>query len=255
LSGAFVGPLTVRAGGDPLASPTLPAPEWIAAPEMTGINPAVSESEGNQGESHPSDFYCTAPGISPLLPVCLEVDPTSLGESPQVEWDLAVPLRTQEASTAHCGPAALGMALDFMNLKMGGRNPSTRELVSFLEDRGLMQEWGTGLEELVYAARAFGYPGSRSFSGWTLEQLADELQGGNPVVVLLGEGQDQPGHFATVKGISFDEGRILYNDPMSGIIDIKLDEFLEYWFLKRNSGLTVKWTKHQYSSFKSNTAH
>ena len=71
-----------------------------------------------------------------------------------------MPLRTQEPGSVHCGPAALGMALDYMNLKMGGRNPSTPELVAFLEERGLMYDLGTGVEELVYAAREHGYPGS-----------------------------------------------------------------------------------------------
>ena len=54
-------PEGVSAGVDSLASPTLQLSERIAAPEIIGVNLMVLMSEGNQGDTHPSDIY------SPLL--------------------------------------------------------------------------------------------------------------------------------------------------------------------------------------------
>ena len=45
----------VLAGVDPLASPTPQPTKRIAAPVIIGINPVVQLSEGNQGDTHPSD--------------------------------------------------------------------------------------------------------------------------------------------------------------------------------------------------------
>ena len=53
---AVSGPALVSAEGDPLASPTPLPPERITAPEIFGVNPNVVMSEGNQGETLPSDI-------------------------------------------------------------------------------------------------------------------------------------------------------------------------------------------------------
>ena len=239
LLSALVGPTTVRAGGDPLASPTPPAPGRVASPEITGLYPAVFLSEGIQGETHPSDILFT-PDISVPGLKTIELEPTGKGKPPELDIQLAVPIRKQAPGSVHCGPAALGMAMDDMNLKMGGRNPSTPEIVAFLEERGLMYGWGTGVEELVQAARAFGYPGSRSFSGWTLEDVAEQLKMGNPVVIPLGEKPGEPGHFVVVIGISEDSSRVAVNNPLEGQHEIPSIEFFRKWKRIGHSGILIR---------------
>ena len=53
---AVSGPSLVSAEGDPLASPTPLPPDRVTAPEIFGVNPNVVMSEGNQGETLPSDI-------------------------------------------------------------------------------------------------------------------------------------------------------------------------------------------------------
>ena len=53
---AVSGPSLASAEGDPLASPTPLPPERVTAPEIFGVNPNVVMSEGNQGETLPSDI-------------------------------------------------------------------------------------------------------------------------------------------------------------------------------------------------------
>ena len=56
---AVSGPSLASAEGDPLASPTPLPPERVTAPEIFGVNPNVVMSEGNQGETLPSDInFC-----------------------------------------------------------------------------------------------------------------------------------------------------------------------------------------------------
>ncbi|MEJ2447333.1 MAG: hypothetical protein P8Y37_05250 [Anaerolineales bacterium] len=52
---AAAGPLRVSANGDPLASPKLQPTPWATAPGISGENPDVHRSEGEQGEIAPSD--------------------------------------------------------------------------------------------------------------------------------------------------------------------------------------------------------
>lgn len=53
---AVSGPSLASAEGDPLASPTPLPPERVTAPEIFGVNSNVVMSEGNQGETLPSDI-------------------------------------------------------------------------------------------------------------------------------------------------------------------------------------------------------
>ena len=72
-----------------------------------------------------------------------------------------------------------------------------------------MYDWGTGVEELAYAARYFGFQGSYAFHNWNLEQLEGELKLGNPLILGLGRaGQQGPGRFVTLTGISLAENRV-----------------------------------------------
>ena len=171
LLGAVTGPSLVSAEMDPLASPTPKPPERVTAPMISGVNPEVELSEGNQGVIILSDI------LSPLsvqIPILID-PPQYVPNKPRgtfpVEESLPVPLQTQKAGEVTCGPQALGMVLGFKGSAAGDSSPSPDQLISFMKSRGLMYSWGTGVEELVYTTREFGYAGSRAFHNWTLEGL------------------------------------------------------------------------------------
>jgi hypothetical protein len=238
---AAAGPGAAAAGGDPLASPTPQPTERISAPEIIGINPVVVLSEGNQGETHPSDnFFRDAFPLAGLidLPGYVELNPPSIPGREEGGITLAVPQRSQAVESVNCGPAALGMALDYLVRVGEPPIPSTLELSAFLSARGLMYEWGTGVEELAFAARHFGFPGSYAFQGWTLEKLAAELGRGNPVLLALGEnGAGQPGHFVTLTGVGPGGSWVRVNDPLKGEATYSAEEFLTLWGRQNSAGM------------------
>ena len=242
--GAVAGPLTVSAEGDSLASPTLLAPERITAPEIFGINPEVVLSEGIQGESHPSDSF-SAPDLQ--IPVLvqplkyIEVGPLSTQEPISFSRNLAVPLRTQGVGERTCGLTALGMAMEFLDLGSSDDTPAQHQLVSFLTRQDLLYQWGTGVGELAYTAREFGYRGSYAFSSWNMEELKEQIDKGQPLVVSLGvNGKALPGHFVTVTGISDDGKWVAYNDPLKGKRTVQREEFLMKWNFQENAGVIVQ---------------
>jgi hypothetical protein len=103
---------------------------------------------------------------------------------------LSIPMRYQAAGDVSCGVQALGMALDGID----GSAPTSNSLLGFLQDQGMMYDFGTGVEELAHAAQNFGYAGSLPFHGWSLDQLSATLAEGKPVVVALGaNGEGEPG--------------------------------------------------------------
>ncbi len=88
----------VLAGVDPLASPTPQPTERIAAPVIIGINPVVQLSEGNQGDTHPSDNLLPAfrPGNDAIdLPNFVDLEADPLPGSRGDGYFLDVPLRSQ----------------------------------------------------------------------------------------------------------------------------------------------------------------
>jgi hypothetical protein len=112
----------------------------------------------------------------------------------------------------------------------------------------MMYDFGTGVEELAFAAQSFGYKGALPFHGGDLSTLASELAEGHPVVVSLGSnastslstgGEGQPGHFVTVTGISPDGDWIAFNDPTLGEQVLSTSEFMRLWGLQGNSGVVV----------------
>jgi len=128
------------------------------------------------------------------------------------------------------------MALDGIK----GSAPTSNSIRGFLQDQGMMHDFGTGVEELAHAAQNFGYAGSLPFHGWSLDQLSATLAEGKPVVVALGtNGADQPGHFVTVTGVSTDGKWVSYNDPTLGKQVISAEEFEHLWGLQGNSGVLV----------------
>ncbi len=242
--GAVAGPLTVSTEGDSLASPTPLPPERITAPEIFGINPEVFLSEGIQGESHPSDSFSAADLQIPVLiqqPRYIEVGPLSTQEPISFSRNLAVPLRSQGVGDKTCGLATLGMAMEFIDMGSSDGPPTQQQLVSFLTRQDLLYQWGTGVQELAYAAREFGYRGSYAFSNWNLDQLKEQIEKGQPVVVSLGtNGISQPGHLVTVTGISDDGKWVAYNDPLKGKRTVQREEFLMKWNFQENAGVIVQ---------------
>jgi len=149
---------------------------------------------------------------------------------------LSIPMRYQATGDVSCGVQALGMALDGID----GSAPTSNSILSFLQDRGMMYDFGTGVEELAHAAQNFGYSGSLPFHGWSLDQLSATLAEGKPVVVALGaNGEGEPGHFVTVTGVSPDGRWVTYNDPTLGKQVISAEEFERLWGLQGSSGVSV----------------
>jgi predicted double-glycine peptidase len=158
-----------------------------------------------------------------------EVVPLGGSASPAPSFPkLNVPLRSQPSTglgaDVSCGVQALGMALSGL---AGSSAPTSTALLGFLQGNGMMYDFGTGVEELAYAAQAFGYRGATSFYEGDLALLQSELEAGRPVVVSLGSnGEGLPGHFVTVTGISPDGRYLSYNDPTLGQVTVSTEEFL-----------------------------
>ena len=149
---------------------------------------------------------------------------------------LSIPMRYQAVGDVSCGVQALGMALDGID----GSAPTSDSLLGFLQEQGMMYDFGTGVEELAHAAQNFGYAGSLPFHGWSLEDIKADLAAGRPVVIDLGaNGPDEPGHFVALTGISPDDAWVAYSDPLLGERVVPLDDFLGLWALQGNSGVAV----------------
>ena len=233
-------PFSVQAEGDPPPNPEPVSPPWI-----TGINPNVSLSNENGGDLSPAGVANLAAGVEvPLLaapPDYVDLVPQESVPPPLSMYPLAVPQRYQDPLDNTCGAAALGMALEFLSLNRDGSAPSQAALIAGLKNSGLLYKTGTGVEELAFLARQHGYLGTSAFHDWTLAQLKEQLENGKPVVVSLGSnGENQPGHFVTLTGISDDGQWVSFNDPVLGKQTIPADDFVQSWNLQGNSGLLVQ---------------
>ena len=210
-----------------------PTPEPVLPPWITGQNSEVSSGSAPESAAEPSGVVVDSPGLVGIAP---QENPVAAVELVQ----LAVPQRYQEPDDPTCGAAALGMALEFLSLSEGGEAPGTEALIKDLDASGFLYEAGTGVEELAYLARAYGYRGASPFHGWSLEKLAGELAAGRPAVVSLGlNGENQPGHFVTLTGMAADGSWVRYNDPVLGEQTLSAEEFLAAWGAQGYSGLTV----------------
>ena len=197
----------------------------------------ASVTAADSGALTPLDF--TVPMPLPrrveALSVSADSEPNSTDSIPDFT-SLSIPMRYQAADDVSCGVQALGMALDGID----GSAPTSNSIQGFLQDQGMMYDFGTGVEELAHAAQNFGYTGSLPFHGWSLDQLNTILAEGKPVVVALGEnGAGEPGHFVTVTGVSPDGHWVTYNDPTLGKQVISAKEFERLWGLQGNSGVSV----------------
>jgi len=235
LLAAAVGPKVVSAGVDPLASPTPRPTERITAPVISGVNPDAVLSEGNLGDNLPSGSFDPV-GIA--LPA--GIDPPLYVEliSQSASHDNALFDLSRNVEDVNCGPASLSQALKLLDPEEKSLLPTTNQLSDFMTNRGLMYEWGTGVEELVYTAREFGYDGSITFQDWGIEKLTEYLHRGRPLIVSLGiNGADRPGHFVTLTGISGDGKWITFQDPAAGESIMSREEFQTLWELQGSAGM------------------
>ena len=224
-----------------------PTPEpggRITAPGITGVNPDPEPEEGQLSEIDASGSVqqkSVGVLVSSEAPPLMDIAPQTGTANPVLGYSLGVPMRYQESVDVSCGVQALGMAMDFLELGTEQDAPTSEELLSDLSAEGLLQEWGTGVEELAYIARQQGYAGSYSFRDWTLAQLQEQLSQGKPVVVSLGvNGENEPGHFVTVTGVSDDGQWVSYNDPALGKVTVPVSEFLVEWSRQGYAGMVTQ---------------
>jgi len=137
LMAAVAGPSLVSAEGDSLASPTPTPPERVTAPEIFGINPNVVLSEGNQGETLPSDIIAAFDIHLPVLvdlPDYVQLEPQQIRGTRTNVKSLSIPLRTQDPRKVTCGLHALGMVMDFIGPSSGEAVPTDDQLVGAYTD-------------------------------------------------------------------------------------------------------------------------
>ena len=204
----------------------------LPPPQSREVNPAPARADGSAVEvQRPGDLLPVEMTVRVLAPTFIE--PAPIGASFET---ITVPVRYQAPGDVSCGVQALGMALD----ALPGAAPTSSALLGLLQDNGMMYDFGTGVEELAYAAQSFGYKGSHAFHDASLDDLKAQLSTGNPVVVSLGSnGENTPGHFVTVTGVSPDGELVAYNDPTLGEQVVSASEFSRLWGLQGNSGVVV----------------
>src|SRR3990172_8154497 len=197
-------------------------------PQSREVTPAPAWADGSSVEvQQAGDLLPVGMTVRVLAPTF--VVPAPMGAAFET---LSVPVRYQDPGDVSCGVQALGMALD----ALPGAAPTSGALLGLLQDNGMMYDFGTGVEELAYAAQSYGYKGSFAFHGASLDQLQAQLATGSPVVVSLGaNGAGAPGHFVTVTVISADGRWVAYNDPTLGKQMISASEFERLWGLQGNS--------------------
>jgi len=211
----------------------------LPPPQSREVNPAPARADGSAVE------VATA-GDLPPIEITVHVLAPAFGEPAPIGTSIetiAVPVRYQDPGDVSCGVQALGMALD----ALPGAAPTSSAMLGLLQDNGMMYDFGTGLEELAYAAQSYGYKGSFAFHSASLDQLQAQLATGNPVVVSLGaNGEAAPGHFVTVTGISADGEShgdasrwVAFNDPTLGKQVLPASEFARLWEMQGNSGVAV----------------
>jgi len=205
-------------------------------PSSVEVSTHAGSSSATLTDLGPPGVLMPLEAVIPMPLHAVEVVPLAGDSSAPVFSSLAVPMRYQDPGDVSCGIQALGMALD----GLGGGAPESSAMLGFLQSKGMMYDFGTGVEELAYAAQSFGYRGSYSFHDGTLADLQTQLDAGHPVTVALGtNGEGAAGHFVTVTGISPDGQWVSYNDPTLGKQTISAEEFQRLWGLQGNSAVVV----------------
>jgi Peptidase_C39 like family len=228
-----VGP--AEAGGAGTGCPPTDPGCLPASPGSVEVNPHPATSSGDLTTVDSGGVLMPIQSVISLPLARVDVAPLAGASAPSFPR-LEVPGRYQDPADVSCGVQALGMALS----ALPGAPPASPALLGFLQGNGMMYDFGTGVEELAYAAQSFGYKGSAPFYGGDLDSLVSELNGGRPVVVSLGtNGTGAPGHFVTVTSVSADGNWVSYNDPTLGEVTVPASEFMRLWGLQGYSGVTV----------------
>jgi hypothetical protein len=231
LAAALVGFAAPPATDCPPGSPDCP----LEAPQTVEINPIPRAADGELAPVEEPGALTPIQAAIPMPPPTY-VDVVALPEPAPYFETLDVGMRYQGEGDVSCGVQALGMALE----GLGAPAPASSALLDFLQQHGMFYDFGTGVEELAYAAQAHGYAGAYAFHNWDRQMLADEIAAGHPVVAALGaNGEGQPGHFVTVTGISPNGQWVAFNDPTLGEQRMRADEFAALWGLQGNSGVRV----------------
>jgi hypothetical protein len=231
LAAALCGFAASPATDCPPGSPDCP----LEPPQTIEINPHPRSADGELAPVEAPGALTPVQAVIPMPPPTY-VDVVPLPEGAPYFETLDVDMRYQGEGDVSCGVQALGMALE----GLGAPAPASSALMDFLQQNGMFYDFGTGVEELAYAAQAHGYGGAYAFHNWDMGMLADEIAAGHPVVAALGaNGEGQPGHFVTVTGISPDGQWVAFNDPTLGEQRMPIDEFAALWALQGNSGVRV----------------
>jgi hypothetical protein len=226
----------VFAGSSSEEDPCSSDPEscLIPLPQSVQVNPRGIRGAAELGSYTDPGIFVPA-GMSVAMPNFVAASSPPAEPAPSFST-LPITLRYQDPADVSCGVQALGMAME----GVAGPAPSSAAILSFLQDAGMMYEFGTGVEELTYAAQYYGYTQSAAFHGWTVAQLMTEVSAGRPVVVALGSnGPDVPGHFVTVTGFSHDGFWVAYHDPILGSRVVPVADFNQLWKLQGYSGVSV----------------
>lgn len=124
-----------------------------------------------------------------------------------------------------CGPASLQMVFKFL-----GEFESEKTLT---KKTGTSPDTGTSHKSMVSVARSKGFV-CREIKRASLDDLAESLENGLPVIVNFIEPTDNTSHYAVVTSI--ERGEVILNDPWNGK-DFKIEEkeFVSRWHNKKNT--------------------
>jgi hypothetical protein len=207
----------------------------IPLPQSIQVNPGGKLGDAEIGSYTDPGLFVSA-HLSVPMPEFLPLPNADLNSSILSSF-LPLGMRFQAPSDVSCGVQALGMAME----GVAAPAPSSPAILEFLQSSGMMYDFGTGVEELSYAAIHYGYAHSSAFHGWSMGELKSEILAGRPVVVALGSnGPTLPGHFVTLTGFSPDDSLVAYNDPTVGPRVVTSSEFSQLWKLQGNSGVVVR---------------
>lgn len=149
-------------------------------------------------------------------------------------WWLDAPMRLQ-ASLGEgyaCAPTALGMAMDYYHqLDSRYPAPATVDLVKALTRKGFISGYGADAQMLCDLAIAYGYSHSFFYQGWSQAHLRKMLDAGTPVIanVRVGLNTDGYGHSVLIIGLSPDGQRVMFHDPVQGMVEASWELFDRSW--------------------------
>ncbi len=138
-------------------------------PQSEQINTDPITGEGSSSEvDDPGALEAIESEIQRQGPTIIDPEPfAQSGITPPKFEKINTPIRWQEPTDVSCGLQALGMTFD----GLGGGSPTSNAILENLQSNNMMYDFGTGVEELAYAAQNFGYKGTIPFHNWSLGDL------------------------------------------------------------------------------------